>query len=464
MLQWSDGLGVGMYCKQCKLWYRGKRRFHCRRCNKCTADFDHHCPYLNQCIGGWNYKYFYCLLIFFELMMNAALATTLYALYDVHRGRFVIGLCFAVVLPVPMALWILAYLQAAQAATADMNKTWTRDMDKMYAEHAVAVQAAEAAGEPAPLRPQKPSVFCSAVGATFTDISGLCSAVSVAVLIGAVVALELTGIMEDVVQAFDSSHSALRSNVEQHWTVWMFTTLVSILMLIALVSIYAIGILLKFHSDLVYDHYFGPNKGKFTSTLTWWKKPTMDEVVASNIQMSLRTLSFDPEIIGEDNALSRWLTQTKLHADETRRVVAAEVHRQAHGAHRGMMAITRDLAGGGDPTLSRKQKKADKRDRAAEVEQSKQTQALGNLSTLSRGSARGMALARNGNTLNEGRLGDSLADSFAEPSVGVEPVVHVEMQSQGDMAMQGGDIEAPATANSTASNPRGERLRNLKSG
>ena len=28
---------------------------HCGACNKCVSDFDHHCQYLNNCIGGKNY-------------------------------------------------------------------------------------------------------------------------------------------------------------------------------------------------------------------------------------------------------------------------------------------------------------------------------------------------------------------------------------------------------------------------
>ncbi|KXS21617.1 hypothetical protein M427DRAFT_150949 [Gonapodya prolifera JEL478] len=38
------------------------RTRHCKSCNKCVADFDHHCPYLNTCIAGRNYQGFLVLL------------------------------------------------------------------------------------------------------------------------------------------------------------------------------------------------------------------------------------------------------------------------------------------------------------------------------------------------------------------------------------------------------------------
>ena len=43
-----------MYCKECKLWFTGRHtpnRKHCWSCNKCVTGFDHHCRYLNQCVG-----------------------------------------------------------------------------------------------------------------------------------------------------------------------------------------------------------------------------------------------------------------------------------------------------------------------------------------------------------------------------------------------------------------------------
>ena len=36
--------------------YRSKSAKHCRICDKCVNGFDHHCKWLNTCVGKRNYK------------------------------------------------------------------------------------------------------------------------------------------------------------------------------------------------------------------------------------------------------------------------------------------------------------------------------------------------------------------------------------------------------------------------
>ena len=50
------------YCYLCEVNVL-RRSKHCRRCNKCVDVFDHHCPWLNTCVGARNYRHFLMLLV-----------------------------------------------------------------------------------------------------------------------------------------------------------------------------------------------------------------------------------------------------------------------------------------------------------------------------------------------------------------------------------------------------------------
>ena len=49
-------------CPKCEI-LRPQESRHCFICNKCVDRFDHHCQWLNNCVGAANHFYFYIYLL-----------------------------------------------------------------------------------------------------------------------------------------------------------------------------------------------------------------------------------------------------------------------------------------------------------------------------------------------------------------------------------------------------------------
>ncbi|KAK6271015.1 hypothetical protein POUND7_008113 [Theobroma cacao] len=51
------------YCDKCAA-YKPPRAHHCRVCRRCILRMDHHCLWINNCVGYWNYKAFFTLVLY----------------------------------------------------------------------------------------------------------------------------------------------------------------------------------------------------------------------------------------------------------------------------------------------------------------------------------------------------------------------------------------------------------------
>ncbi|XP_038647038.1 palmitoyltransferase ZDHHC2 isoform X1 [Scyliorhinus canicula] len=66
--------GAIRYCDRCQLG-KPDRCHHCSVCDKCILKMDHHCPWVNNCVGFSNYKFFF-LFLAYSLLYCVFIAAT----------------------------------------------------------------------------------------------------------------------------------------------------------------------------------------------------------------------------------------------------------------------------------------------------------------------------------------------------------------------------------------------------
>lgn len=127
--------GERRYCKWC-VKYKPDRSHHCRICKTCILKMDHHCPWICNCVGGKNHKFFFLLVLYGSLsclwMASTMIPTVAQAVHMDWVSTGTVLLIFGEALSVVLGLLLAAYfcfhawLMLQAATTIEFCEKYTK--------------------------------------------------------------------------------------------------------------------------------------------------------------------------------------------------------------------------------------------------------------------------------------------------------------------------------------------------
>jgi len=106
--------GERRWCKHCKQW-KPDRCHHCRVCKSCILRMDHHCPWIANCVGFRNFKFFFLLVLYAGLNSAFIVCTMVESLWESMEITEMTSLTrffmvFALTLAFIMSILLLAFM------------------------------------------------------------------------------------------------------------------------------------------------------------------------------------------------------------------------------------------------------------------------------------------------------------------------------------------------------------------
>ncbi|KAI9021418.1 DHHC palmitoyltransferase-domain-containing protein [Phycomyces nitens] len=115
-------LGGPKWCEICQVW-KPDRTHHCRVCDRCVLKMDHHCPWVNGCVGLENYRYFIQFICYTSGMAAWTFITTLAAFIMFNSMSTFDGVALAILIISGIVMFFIGIFTCSHLWLVMINRT-----------------------------------------------------------------------------------------------------------------------------------------------------------------------------------------------------------------------------------------------------------------------------------------------------------------------------------------------------